>query len=182
MLALLKSMQNDHPAQPVLVISNVPNAGGLDKALAHGVATGIADHQTFGKDRIAFEAELQRQLVLAKPDIICLAGFMRILSGEFVDKWPGQILNIHPSLLPRYPGLHTHQRALEAGDRQHGASVHLVTPDLDAGPILGQISMPIYPDDTAQSLAQRLVPLEHRLYPAVLHRFAFGDLTRLDMV
>lgn len=182
MLALLKSMQGEHAAQPVLVISNVPDVGGVDKALAHGVATAIVDHQTFGKDRIAFEAELHRHLVLANPDIICLAGFMRILSPEFVAEWHGKILNIHPSLLPKYAGLRTHQRALEAGDTQHGASVHLVTPDLDAGPILGQVTMPIFPDDTAQSLARRLLPLEHRLYPAVLRRFALGDLTRLDMV
>ena len=181
MLALLKSMQGDHPAGPVLVFSNVPAAAGLAKAQALGVATAVSDHRTFGTERAGFEAELQRHLEAVVPDIICHAGFMRILTPEFVARWQGRMLNIHPSLLPKYPGLHTHERALAAGDKVHGTSVHLVTPDLDAGPILGQASIPILPNDTAQSLALRLLPYEHRLYPAVLRRFAIGDLSRLDL-
>lgn len=181
MVALVNSMQGDHPARPVLVLSNDPEAGGLAKADALGVATACVDHKPFGKDRAAFEVALQAALEAANPDIICLAGFMRILTSDFTRKWEGRMLNIHPSLLPKYKGLHTHARALEAGDTEHGCSVHEVTAALDDGPILGQARMSIAAGDTPDTLAARLLPLEHALYPAVLRRFALGDRSRLDL-
>ena len=181
MVALVNSMQGDHPARPVLVLSNDPEAGGLAKADALGVATACVDHKPFGKDRAAFEVALQAALEAANPDIICLAGFMRILTSDFTRKWEGRMLNIHPSLLPKYKGLHTHARALEAGDTEHGCSVHEVTAALDDGPILGQARMSIAAGDTPDTLASRLLPLEHALYPAVLRRFALGDRSRLDL-
>jgi len=174
-------MQDDHPARAVLVVSNDPNAGGLAKAQELGVPTACIDHKPFGKDRAAFEAALQNTLEAADPDIICLAGFMRILTPDFTEKWEGRMLNIHPSLLPKYKGLHTHARALEASDREHGCSVHEVTAALDDGPILGQARLSVRPDDTADTLAARLLPLEHSLYPAVLRRFAAGDRSRIDL-
>ena len=181
MVALVNSMQGDHPARPVLVLSNDPEAGGLAKADALGVATACVDHKPFGKDRAAFEVALQAALEAANPDIICLAGFMRILTSDFTRKWEGRMLNIHPSLLPKYKGLHTHARALEAGETEHGCSVHEVTAALDDGPILGQARMSIAAGDTPDTLAARLLPLEHALYPAVLRRFALGDRSRLDL-
>ena len=181
MVSLVNSMQDDHPARAVLVVSNDPNAGGLAKAQALGVPTACIDHKPFGKDRAAFEAALQNTLEAADPDIICLAGFMRILTPDFTEKWEGRMLNIHPSLLPKYKGLHTHARALEAGDPEHGCSVHEVTAALDDGPILGQARLSVRPDDTADTLAARLLPLEHSLYPAVLRRFAAGDRSRIDL-
>ena len=181
MVALVNSMQGDHPARPVLVLSNDPEAGGLAKADALGVATACVDHKSFGKDRAAFEVALQAALEAANPDIICLAGFMRILTSDFTRKWEGRMLNIHPSLLPKYKGLHTHARALEAGDTEHGCSVHEVTAALDDGPILGQARMSIAAGDTSDTLAARLLPLEHALYPAVLRRFALDDRSRLDL-
>ena len=177
MVALCQSMVGDHPARPVLVLSNVPDAGGLGRAQVMGIPTEVADHRPFGKDRAGFEAELHQHLLAAAPDIICHAGFMRILTPAFVDLWAGRMLNIHPSLLPKYPGLHTHAAALAAGDVQHGCSVHKVTSVLDGGPILGQARMPVLPGDTPETLAARLLPLEHALYPAVLRRFASGDRT-----
>lgn len=117
----------------------------------------------------------------AAPDILCLAGFMRILTPEFITRWQGRMLNIHPSLLPRHRGLHTHARALEEGDAEHGCTVHEVTAELDDGPILGQARLPVTPEDTPESLAERVRVLEHRLYPEVLRRFAGGDRSRLDL-
>ncbi len=175
MVALAESMRGDHPARPVLVLSNDPDAGGLAKARKLNIPTLAIDHKPFGKDRVGFEAALQTALETAKPDIICLAGFMRILTADFTGKWAGKMLNIHPSLLPKYKGLHTHARALEAGDAEHGCSVHEVTAALDDGPVLGQARIAVRPDDTAETLAARLLPLEHQLYPAVLRRFAQGD-------
>jgi phosphoribosylglycinamide formyltransferase-1 len=172
MLALVRDMVGDHPARPVLVFSNLPEAAGLAKAAALGIPTAASDHRPFGRDRAGFEAELQRHLEAAAPDIICHAGFMRILTPEFVTRWQGRMLNIHPSLLPKYPGLHTHRRALEAGDTEAGCTVHLVTADLDAGPVLGQARVPILAGDTEETLAERVLAEEHRLYPAVLRRFA----------
>lgn len=177
MVALAESMADDHPARPVLVLSNVPEAGGIAKARAMGIATAVVDHKTFGKDREAFEAALTATLEAAAPDIICLAGFMRILTPGFTARWAGRMLNIHPSLLPKYRGLHTHARAIEAGDSEAGCTVHEVTAELDGGPILGQARVAIQPDDTADSLAARILPWEHQLYPAVLRRFAAGDRT-----
>jgi phosphoribosylglycinamide formyltransferase 1 len=177
MVTLVQSMTGDHPARPVLVLANNPDAGGLQKAADLGVDTAVVDHRPFGKDRAAFEAALMEQLSAANPDIICLAGFMRILTPEFTRAWQGRMLNIHPSLLPKYKGLHTHARAIEAGDGEHGCSVHEVTAELDDGPILGQARVPVLAGDTPDELAARVLPMEHKLYPAVLRRFAEGDRT-----
>jgi phosphoribosylglycinamide formyltransferase-1 len=177
MVALVNSMTGDHPARPVLVASNDPAAGGLAKAAAEGIATAAVDHRPFGRDRAAFEAELLRHIEAAAPDILCLAGFMRVLTPAFVARFEGRMLNIHPSLLPKYPGLHTHQRAIEAGDSEAGCTVHEVTAVLDDGPILGQARVPVLPGDTADALAGRVLVQEHRLYPAVLRRYAAGDRT-----
>ena len=179
MLALVRDMVGDHPARPVLVASNDPTASGLAKAAALGIATAATDHRTFGRDRAAFEAALLAQIEGARPDILCLAGFMRILTPGFIQRFEGRMLNIHPSLLPKYPGLHTHARALAAGDSEAGCTVHEVTADLDAGPILGQARVPVLPGDTEDSLAARVLTAEHRLYPATLRRFAGGDRTPL---
>ncbi len=174
MLALAASMTGAHPARPVLVASNDPAAAGLARAAARGIATAAVDHRAFG-DRAGFEAALQDVLATAAPDILCLAGFMRILTPDFIARWEGRMLNIHPSLLPRHKGLHTHARALAAGDAEHGCTVHEVTAALDDGPILGQARLRVLPGDTAETLAARVLPLEHRLYPVVLRRFAEGE-------
>lgn len=180
MEALIDSMKGDHPARPMLVLSNDPRAGGLAIAQHMRVANVAVDHRRF-LDRAAFEAELIDHLDVIEPDIICLAGFMRVLTPAFVDRYKGRILNIHPSLLPKYPGLHTHARALAAGDTEAGATVHEVTADLDSGPILGQARVPVMPGDTPATLAARVLKAEHRLYPAVLRRFAQGDRTPFEM-
>lgn len=177
MIRLVESMVGDHPARCVLVASNDPEAAGLARAAAMGIPTAAVDHRAYKGDRAAFEAALQAELDKAAPDILCLAGFMRVLTAGFVDQWAGRMLNIHPSLLPKYKGLHTHARALEAGDAEAGCSVHLVTPALDDGPILGQARVPVLPGDTEADLAARVLVQEHRLYPLVLERFARGDLT-----
>lgn len=175
MRALVASMTGDHPARPVLVASNDPAAAGIPWAAGQGIPTAVVDHRPFGRDRAGFEAALDAVLRAHRPDILCLAGFMRILTPDFVRRWQGRMLNIHPSLLPKYPGLHTHQRALDAKDAEAGCTVHEVTADLDAGPILGQARVPILPGDTADTLAARVLVQEHRLYPEVLRRFAAGD-------
>ncbi len=181
MRALVQDMGVDHPATPAVVVSNNADAGGIAWAQAQGIATAVVDHRPFGNDRPAFEAALSVALAPHAPDIICLAGFMRILTAGFSDPWAGRIINIHPSLLPKYPGLDTHARALAAGDARHGCSVHEVTAVLDAGPLLGQADLAITPDDTAESLAARVLKLEHQLYPAVLRRFAAGDRSRVTL-
>ena len=181
MLRLVESMVDDHPARAVLVASNDAGAAGLAKAARLGVPTAAIDHRPFGKDRAAFEAELLKPIFAADPDIVCLAGFMRVLTPGFVERFAGRMLNIHPSLLPKYPGLHTHRRALEAGDTKAGCTVHEVTPVLDDGPILGQARVPVLPGDDADSLAARVLTAEHRLYPAVLRRFSAGDRTPILM-
>lgn len=162
-----------HPARPVLVLADREDAGGIARARALGVEAVVvarAAHAT----RAGFEAALQAELDRAGADLLCLAGFMRVLSPEFVARWQGRALNIHPSLLPAYPGLDTHARALAAGERMAGCTVHEVTAALDAGPILGQARVPVRPDDTEASLAARVLAEEHRLYPQVLRRFAAG--------
>ncbi|WP_372572899.1 phosphoribosylglycinamide formyltransferase [Ruegeria jejuensis] len=175
MLTLLDSMAGDHPGRPCLVLSNDPEAGGLAKAAARGVPVASVDHRPFKGDRATFEAALLQPLLDSAPDILCLAGFMRVLTADFVARFEGRMLNIHPSLLPKYKGLHTHARALEAGDDEHGCTVHEVTAALDDGPILGQARVPVEPGDTPQTLAARVLVQEHRLYPAVLRRYAAGD-------
>ena len=181
MIRLLQDMTGDHPARPVLVASNDPQAGGLARAAELGVPTASVDHRDFPRDRAGFEQALLQPLLAARPDIICLAGFMRILTPEFVQRFQGRMLNIHPSLLPKYPGLDTHARAIAAGDAEAGCTVHLVTPELDAGPALGQARVPIMPGDDAATLATRVLVQEHRLYPAVLRRFASGDRTPVTL-
>ncbi|MEC7764033.1 MAG: phosphoribosylglycinamide formyltransferase [Pseudomonadota bacterium] len=181
MVALAGSMTGDHAARPVLVLSNVPGAGGLAKARAMGIETAVVEHRPFGKDREAFEAALIDRLDAAAPDVICLAGFMRILTPTFITHYAGRMLNIHPSLLPKYKGLDTHARAIAAGDDEAGCSVHEVTAELDGGPILGQARVPILPGDTPGALAARVLPMEHRLYPAVLRRFITGERDLLDL-
>ena len=175
MVTLVDSMTGDHPARPCLVLSNTANAAGLVKSGQRGVKTAVVDHRPFKGDRAAFETRLHAVLADAKPDIICLAGFMRILTPAFIQKWQGKMLNIHPSLLPKYPGLHTHARALANGDTEHGCTVHKVTEVLDHGPMLGQGRVPVRPGDTPDTLAGRVLKMEHLLYPAVLRRFAQGD-------
>ncbi|TKZ20749.1 phosphoribosylglycinamide formyltransferase [Shimia litoralis] len=177
MVRLLEDMVGDHPARAVLVLANDANAGGLKKAADLGIETAVVDHRPFNGDRAAFEAALQAKLDTVDPDILCLAGFMRVLTEGFVAPWEGRMLNIHPSLLPKYKGLHTHARALAAGDSEHGCTVHLVTPALDDGPILGQAKVAVQSDDTPETLAARVLTKEHLLYPAVLRRFAAGDPT-----
>lgn len=169
MEALLRAAENPaYPAQPVLVASNRPDAKGLETAASAGIATASVDHKIYGKDREAFERVLDTELEKVGTEIIALAGFMRVLTPWFVGKWQGRMVNIHPSLLPKYKGLHTHQRALDAGDTEAGATVHWVSPGVDDGEIIQQARLPILPGDTADSLAARLLPVEHKLYPEAL--------------
>ncbi|MEM8740084.1 MAG: phosphoribosylglycinamide formyltransferase [Pseudomonadota bacterium] len=174
MAALVAAMQSGAvPATPALVIADRATAGGVARGQALGVPVTILGYRDF-PDRAAFEMALDAALQAARVELVCLAGFMRILSPEFVARWQGRMLNIHPSLLPLFPGLHTHARVLEAGMAVHGATVHRVTADLDAGPILGQAVIAVRAGDTAEQLAARLLPMEHRLYPAVLAHLLGG--------
>lgn len=157
------------------VISNRADAYGLQRAAAAGIETAVLDHTEF-EGREAFDAALVACIDGFAPDLVVLAGFMRILSGGFVRHYQGRLLNIHPSLLPRYKGLHTHRRALEAGDAEHGCSVHFVTEELDGGPLVVQAVVPVAPDDTVQSLTQRVHAQEHVIYPMAVHWFANGRL------
>ncbi len=155
-----------------LVISNMPNVEGLDRARDADIEALTIDHKPFGKDREAFEREIDAALRARRIDIVALAGFMRVLTPFFVRAWAGRLVNIHPSLLPKYPGTNTHARALQAGDAEHGATVHLVVEEVDAGEIIGQATMLIEPNDTPATLAQRLLSVEHDLYPRCLEKFA----------
>ena len=179
MAALADSMTGDHPARPVLVLSSDPGAGGLTLARSRGIEARAVDRAALS--RRAFEAGLDVALREARADGLCLAGFMRVLSPGFVDAWAGRMLNIHPSLLPRHPGLDTHARALAAGDAEHGCTVHEVVAEVDAGPVLGQARLDVAPGEDAVSLAARVRALEHVLYPEVLRRFAAGDRGRIDL-
>ncbi|TMJ04575.1 MAG: phosphoribosylglycinamide formyltransferase [Alphaproteobacteria bacterium] len=164
----------DYPADIALVISNVPNAAGLERARAAGVKTVVLDHKPFGKDRVAFEAALQAILDEHCIALICLAGFMRLFTAAFVQRWSQRILNIHPSLLPLFPGLDPHGQALRAGAKTSGATVHFVIPETDAGPIIAQDSVPVLPGDTPDSLAARVLEAEHRIYPIALKQVIEG--------
>lgn len=168
--ALMDAPQDAY--EVALVVSNNPGAEGLKRARAAGVAAIAIDHRPFGKDREAFERAVDHELRLHDIDIVALAGFMRVLTPWFVRSWKNRLVNIHPSLLPKYPGVDTHKRALEAGDSEHGCTVHLVVEAVDAGPILGQARIPILPGDTPESLASRLLSLEHQLYPECLEKLA----------
>ncbi|MEM5475139.1 phosphoribosylglycinamide formyltransferase [Pacificibacter sp. AS14] len=181
MVTLAQSMTGDHPARACVVLSNRPDAGGLAKAAALGIPTVVVDHKDYKGDRAAFDAAVMKALAPYDPDVVALAGFMRILTPEFIAHFAGKMLNIHPSLLPKYKGLHTHQRAIDAGDEAAGCSVHEVTAELDGGPILAQGRVAVLAGDTADALAARVLPLEHKLYPETLRRFVSGDRTRIDV-
>ncbi|MSO66000.1 MAG: phosphoribosylglycinamide formyltransferase [Alphaproteobacteria bacterium] len=163
----------DYPAEIAVVISNRPGAAGLDRARAAGIATCVVDHKEFA-DRQAFEVALDARLRDHAVAIVCNAGFMRILTAFFIDRWRDRQLNIHPSLLPAFPGLHTHERALAAGVRVHGCTVHVPRVEVDGGPILVQAAVPVLPGDTADSLAERVLACEHRIYPLALRLMAEG--------
>ncbi|MBY0563254.1 MAG: phosphoribosylglycinamide formyltransferase [Hyphomonadaceae bacterium] len=170
MRALIEAEQDTY--EVVLVISNRPDAPGLDVARALGVEGLAIDHKPFGADREAFERAVDAALRARDVELVALAGFMRVLTPTFVRRWQGRLVNIHPSLLPKYPGTRTHARALEAGDAEHGCTVHLVTEEIDAGEILGQARMPILAGDTPETLAARVLQLEHALYPRCLADYA----------
>jgi phosphoribosylglycinamide formyltransferase-1 len=182
MVALARDMADpDHPAEACLVLSNRPDAAGLARARLLGIPTAALDHRAY-PDRAGFEAAMAGPLAESGAEILCLAGFMRVLTPGFIAGWAGRMLNVHPSILPLFPGLDTHARCLAAGMAVHGCTVHEVTTDLDAGPILGQAVIPVLAGDTPDSLAARLLPVEHRLYPAVLRRFAAGDRSKLALL
>ncbi len=168
----------DFPAEIALVLANRPEAGGLARAAAAGIPARAIDHTAY-PDRATFDAALDAELRAAGIELVCLAGFMRILSTGFVEAWAGRMLNIHPSLLPLFKGTHTHARALEAGVRLHGCTVHYVVPELDAGPIVAQAAVPVLAGDDPDSLAARVIVQEHRLYPAALALVA-GGRARLE--
>lgn len=177
MQALVKAMrQPGFPAEPVVVLSNRPDAEGLEWARAQGIPAPSIDHKAYA-NRMAFEARVHQALLDAKVDLICNAGFMRMLTGGFVDRWLNRHLNIHPSLLPAFPGLQTHQRVLDQGALITGCSVHFIRTEMDAGPIVAQTAVPVMPDDTADTLAARVLAAEHKLYPHALHLVASGAVT-----
>ena len=164
--------QADAPFEVVLVLSNKPEAGGLAVAEAKGVSTAVVDHIPFGKDRAAHEQAIQTVLEAHGVEVVALAGYMRLLTPFLVGRWAGRMLNIHPSLLPKYPGLDTHARAIAAGDAEAGCTVHLVAEGVDDGPVLGQAAVPVLPGDTVETLAARVLIEEHQLYPRCLEALA----------
>lgn len=166
----------DFPAEIVVVISNRADAGGLETAGASGIPTVVIESKPFGRDRAAFEAMLQRALDQHNVELICLAGFMRLFTEQFVQRWHGRMLNIHPSLLPSFPGLDPHGQALKAGVRISGATVHFVIPKTDAGPIVMQGAVAVAGDDTPDTLAARILEIEHRIYPEALRLLASGKV------
>jgi phosphoribosylglycinamide formyltransferase-1 len=170
----------DYPAEIALVLANVPDAAGLERAAAAGVATAVVDHRTYGKDREAFERALQGALVTHGIEIVCLAGFMRLLTPWLVTRWGGRMINIHPSLLPAFKGLDTHARALQEGVRIHGASVHFVVPEVDSGPLIAQAAVAVLGADTPDTLAARVLAAEHRIYPLALRLVAEGRVRIVD--
>ncbi len=171
MTALIEAARDpDYPAEIALVLANAPDAAGLRSAAAAGIATAALDHHPFGRDREAHERAIDAALAETGIGLVCLAGYMRLLTPWLVGRWQGRMLNIHPSLLPAFPGLHTHERALAAGVRLHGCTVHLVTEVMDQGPIIGQAAIAVRTDDTADTLAERVLAQEHVLYPAALAR------------
>jgi phosphoribosylglycinamide formyltransferase 1 len=180
MMALIEAAKEpSYPAEIVLVVSNQPDAAGLALAQGEGVPTAIVDHRPYGKDRAAFERLLQDTLEEHRVELVCLAGFMRLLTPGFVLRWHGRMLNIHPSLLPLFPGLDPHGQALQAGVKISGATVHFVIPEADAGPIVAQAAVAVRESDSAETLAERVLAVEHRLYPLALALVAGG---RVQMV
>ena len=179
MVALIEAAKDkDFPAEIALVVSNEPAAQGLERARAAGIATAVVDHRPHGKDRAAFERALQAAIEPHRIDLICLAGFMRLLTPWFINQWQGRLINIHPALLPAFKGLDTHARALAAGAKQHGATVHFVVPEMDSGPVILQEAVPVLPDDTEATLAARVLAAEHRIYPQALRLVAEGRATQ----
>lgn len=175
MAALIEAAAaKDYPAEIAVVVSNRPDAPGLARARDAGIATAVVDHTQFGADREAFDRALDEKLRTQRIDLVCLAGFMRLLTPWFVKRWSGRMLNIHPSLLPQFKGLHTHRRALEAGVKRHGATVHFVVPEMDAGPIVAQGSVAVREGDTEATLAERVLEIEHQIYPHALRAVAEG--------
>ena len=173
MAALIEAAKApDYPAEIVLVLSNVPGAAGLATAAANGITTATVDHKAFNRNREAFEQAMQAELERHRVDIVCLAGFMRILTPWFVGQWEGRMINIHPALLPAYKGLDTHARALADGAREHGATVHFVTPGMDEGETILQEAVPVLPGDTPETLGRRVLEVEHRIYPQALRMIA----------
>lgn len=171
--------QQNWSARIAAVISNKATAGGLAFAASHDIATAVVDHKQFDS-REAFDTELARVIDSYQPDLVVLAGFMRILTEGFVRHYDGRLLNIHPSLLPAFPGLHTHERAIEAGCKLAGATVHLVTPELDHGPIVIQAAVPVLVGDTGDTLSARVLKQEHQIYPRAVRWFVDGDLSVAD--
>jgi phosphoribosylglycinamide formyltransferase-1 len=181
MTALIEAAREaDYPAQICLVVSNRPDALGLQRAADAGIATAVVDHTIYGKDRGAFERALQDVLLQHRIETVCLAGFMRLLTAWFVGQWPNRMLNIHPALLPAFKGLDTHRRAIEAGAREHGATVHFVVPEMDSGPTITQGAVPVLPDDTESTLAARVLGVEHRIYPLALKLVASDRIRVTD--
>jgi phosphoribosylglycinamide formyltransferase-1 len=175
MAALIAAAKDpDYPAEIAVVLSNRPDAGGLGRASAEGIVTAVVDHAEFGKDREGFERAVQALLEAHRIDIVCLAGFMRLLTPGFVTRWSGRMINIHPALLPCFKGLRTHERALEAGVKIHGATVHFVVPEVDSGPIIAQAAVPVLDHDTPDTLAARVLAAELRIYPLALGLVAGG--------
>jgi phosphoribosylglycinamide formyltransferase 1 len=175
MAALIQAAEDKkYPAEIVLVISNRSDAGGLLIAQAAGIATEIVDHAKFGTERAGFERVVQEVLEKHRIDLVCLAGFMRLLTADFLQKWHLRILNIHPALLPAFKGLDTHRRALEAQAKIHGASVHFVVPEMDSGPVIAQGAIAVRSKDSEETLARRVLEVEHRIYPAALKLVAEG--------
>ncbi len=180
MTALIAAAKDTaYPAEIALVLSNRPDAGGLQRAAADGIATAVVDHKAH-PDREAFEREVDAVLTAHRIDIVCLAGFMRILTPWFITRWEGRLINIHPSLLPDYKGLHTHARALADRVPRHGCTVHFVVPELDAGPTIAQASVPVLPGDDEATLAARVLEQEHRVYPAALADVASGRVRLVE--
>jgi phosphoribosylglycinamide formyltransferase 1 len=181
MAALIEAAKGaTFPAEIALVLSNRPAAVGLTAARTAAIATAVVDHAVHGKDREAFEREMQAVLEAHRIELICLAGFMRLLTPWFVGRWQGRMINIHPALLPAFKGLDTHRRALAAGVKIHGASVHFVVPDMDAGSIIAQGAVAVRDDDTAATLAARVLVIEHRIYPAALALLAADRIKLVD--
>jgi phosphoribosylglycinamide formyltransferase-1 len=178
MTALIEAAKApDYPAEISLVVSNQPDALGLTRAREAGVPTVVVDHRPFGDDREAFERALDAELAAHRIDLVCLAGFMRLLTPWLVTRWSGRMLNIHPALLPQFKGLHTHRRAIEAGVKRHGATVHFVGLEMDSGPIILQDTVPVADGDTEDTLAKRVLEVEHRIYPQALRLVAEGRAT-----
>jgi phosphoribosylglycinamide formyltransferase 1 len=177
MMALIEAAKDPaYPAEIMLVLSNRPDAAGLARAQAQGIATAVVDHAHFGKDREAFERALEAELERHRIELVCLAGFMRLLTPWFVRRWEGRLINIHPALLPAFKGLNTHERALAEGASHHGATVHFVVPEMDSGPIILQDQLRVLATDDVDTLAARVLEIEHRIYPQALALVARGEV------